>query len=765
MILNRFTPHPEAVRSLTQQLSKSTAAVMSQPAKAIIAGLIIGLLGLTLIPAGFPLEKNFGLALLFKLRGAIKAPQEAVIVTIDKVSADRLNLPTETKKWPRSVHAELIAKLKKRNAAVIIFDIFFNESKDKSDDDILTKAIKNAGNVILCERLNREIISLADGEFFSGELHIEKRAKPTAAIAQGAAASLPWPLPRDSGGISQYWTFKTAAGDVPTLPTAAFQLYALHTYDKISRSLNKSNNAETTKLPTVKGLPESGDLEDFIRQLLNSFRTNLSLGEVLRKGIKDTPELTQDEINSLESLIKMYEGPASLYLNYYGPPGTIKTLSLFEVLSDNEIDLSGKAVFVGLSERLWPLQKDGFHTVYSQENGLDLSGVEIAATAFANLLKNTPVQPVRPLFHMIIIFTWGMSLGILCRAAQPKLSLPSLLGLEFVYLFIALKAFETKGIWLPVIVPLLVQAPLAFIVAVTWKYVETNRERQIIRKAFGRYLPEQVVDELAKDLAGVQPTSRRVYGTCLFTDGQQYTKLSEAMDPGDLSALMNRYYKAVFEPVRRRGGIISDVVGDSMMALWTATNPDVKQKNQACLAAMDICAAVQAFNQSPADHALPIRIGLHAGYMALGNIGAEDHFEYRAVGDIVNTASRIEGLNKYLDTQCLISEDALAGLAAFTSRKLGNFLLAGKSRPVAIHELLCRSEDETDRLTTFCNLFSEARQAYESQSWEDAAKLFSNCLVMKPVDGPSLFYIERCKEFIAKPPDENWDGIMRISNK
>ena len=214
----------------------------------------------------------------------------------------------------------------------------------------------------------------------------------------------------------------------------------------------------------------------------------------------------------------------------------------------------------------------------------------------------------------------------------------------------------------PLIVPVGVQIPLLCFGAVLWKYIDTNRERRNIREAFGYYLPDAVVDQLADSVAHVKTGGQLVYGICLFTDAAQYASLAETMDPQGLGRFMNAYYAAVFEPVRRRGGIVSDVIGDAMLAIWAAAEPDATLRKQACLAALEIADAVDQFKHTSGTLELPTRIGLHAGPMLLGSIGALDHYEYRAVGDMVNTASRVEGLNKFLGTQILVSAECCNSL-------------------------------------------------------------------------------------------------------
>jgi adenylate cyclase len=344
-------------------------------------------------------------------------------------------------------------------------------------------------------------------------------------------------------------------------------------------------------------------------------------------------------------------------------------------------------------------------------------------------------------------------------------SAPAVIALSALYLMLARYQFTQSAMWYPLASTLFIQAPVAFLAAILWKYFETHKERQNIKKAFGYYLPEKMVDQLAKDVAHIQSGAKIVYGTCLCTDAEQYTTLSEAMDPAELRAFLNKYYEAVFEPVRTHGGVVSDVIGDSMMALWTTTHPDARQRNQACLAALEISRAVDQFNRTSRTFQLPTRIGLHSGHLALGSVGAINHFEYRAVGDIVNTVARIESLNKQLGTGILVSEDVLHQVDDFLTRKLGEFLLSGKSKPVVLHELICPQDESSEKQRILCGLFAEALSAYRGQAWEKAMDRFKTSLQISEQDGPSLFYLGLCEKYTKNPPGEDWDGLVRFHKK
>jgi adenylate cyclase len=137
-----------------------------------------------------------------------------------------------------------------------------------------------------------------------------------------------------------------------------------------------------------------------------------------------------------------------------------------------------------------------------------------------------------------------------------------------------------------------------------------------------------------------------------------------------------------------------------------------------------------------------------------------DHYEYRPLGDIVNTATRIEGLNKYLGTQILVSEEVIRHLDGFLTREIGTFLLAGKSRPLVIHGLLCRQENATEEQRNACEHFDEACIAFRKQSWNEAIEKFSRSMECFALDGPSSFYIKLCEEFKRNPPEPSWEGVI-----
>ena len=392
---------------------------MSRRLKVVWAGLGIGLLGLMISssPFGIALEENIGLHLLFKLRGARKAPPDVVLVATESASENQLNLPSGLTKWPRSLHARLIDNLVAKNAAVIAFDVFFGETRSPQDDNRLAKAIQSAGNIVLVEELKKDLRFNPSGMKI-GNVEIETIVPPTPLLAQSTLASAPFPLPKTPVKLNSYWTFKTSAGDTPTLPVVVFQVFALPVFDEFLGLLKEVTSFYPEPMLIDKDkMYADKSIRQVMLRLRNFFEQNpMAAGEMLAKlEASDILVSEGKKRRMLTSLIRLYQGSNSHYLNFYGPPGTIHTIPYYQLLEDakksekdsNRFNLSGKVVFIGRAERLRPDKEDDFHTVFSQSSGIDISGVEVAATAFANLLEDMPVQPLNIKAQLGSVLLWG----------------------------------------------------------------------------------------------------------------------------------------------------------------------------------------------------------------------------------------------------------------------------------------------------------------------------------------------------------------------
>lgn len=738
----------------------------------------VGLLGVlgSLLPIFSDAEENLGLHLLYWLRGPEKTRDDVVVVAIDGESARALDLPLNPSEWPRLLHSQLIERLTDRQAGVVAFDLLFQEPQGTIDDQAFAAAMRRAGNVVLTQAIDTQTLSLPHQNGAQGSrITMERVISAIPILADAAIAQAPFPLPKVPIKLNQFWCFRSASGNLPTLPVVAFHIYAGHVFSAFLQLLVDVD----PRLANTLAIPREGKLDvrmmvDMIRPLRLYFEENHTL---VSKALERLEHYSSDRMpiptmQLVRSLLNLYGSGTSRYLNFYGPPGSIKTISYHRLAktdarstpSSNNLK-NNTAFFVGQTGSNWIKTHDGFYTAFSEPSGEDISGVEIAATAFSNLLEDKGVYPLGPVAILILLVGWGIMMVSVSLYFSTAFSLTGVILLNGIYLYVAFIQFRSGGAWYPLVVPVLVQTPVAFVASLLYKYRKVTIERKNIREAFGYYLPDDVVDRLSTNLKSLNLGGQVFYGVCLFTDAQNYTTLSERMDPGSLTDLMNAYYEAVFRPIKANGGLVLQVVGDSVMALWTASEPQFEIKHAACMAAVEITAAVDQFNQRAGANAMPTRIGIHAGEMLLGNIGAMDHFEYRPVGDIVNTASRLEGLNKFLGTHVLVSHETISRDNGFVRRSVGRFVFKGKSQPVGVYELMAPDQHTTDQKAEVCRLFASGLAAFQDGQWDEAEQWFKRTLRIAPTDGPSLFYIKRCREYKRTPPDGVWDGVVRLDQK
>ena len=720
--------------------------------------------GLSILPAVQAWEEDLGLSWLYHARGLTQSPDSVVVVSIDKSSSKHFGLPNLARKWPRSLHARLLDRLHLAGARLVVFDIHFRVSRNNADDQLLAQSIRDFGDVILFNFLQKNVVNAVDDQGRVSHLVIDELIPPLAMFAEAAAILAPNPLPKVPVKVSQFWKFVPEAGDAPTLPVVSYQLYHEQLlYEFIDRLSMVSEH-------TFNDYKQSGQwsratFADLMRDLHELFVQDKDLALRMQKSLEQTA-MTVQKRRALNNMLTLYASHASQYVNYYGPPHSIKTIPFYQVLESDEVlaELKDKLVFVGFSEhRQWE-QQDGFYSVYSNEEGLDISGVEITATAAANLIDGTAVKPTTLGMRFLVLLLFAVVLVVIFRKSHGAWLPVSLMLAGGLYFILAWQWFAYDGCWLPLVVPLLVQLPMVMLVGMSWNYQELNRQRKNIQRAFGYYLPEGEVNRLARDITHHGLGGKLMHGICLSTDAQQYTRLSEKMQPQQLSVFMNEYYEAIFKPVRRHAGIISDVVGDSVMALWTNPSGSQQQREQAVHAAIEIMHSVEHFNQRHQDNALPTRIGLHYGAMVIGNVGAVDHYEYRAVGDIVNTTSRIEGMNKYLGVSLLASADVIEGLDSFDSRCVGLFILKGKTVALPLYEIEGKEVVDRAEREQRWHLFAEALTRFQQGQWVEACQDFTHILKSYPQDGPSSFYRHYCENNKFTPP-ENWRGVINMQDK
>lgn len=731
-------------------------------------GLALGFLGapLGLSPPGLRLEENPALGWLFQLRGPLPPPEEVALVTMDRASQHTLGLSGQYREWPRQLHAQLVERLLAAEPRVLAFDIFFAGSRD--GDVKLAQALRCAGRVVLAQSIERHDLSFGDQNALVVKQEVLRDPSPP--LAAAAAALAPFALPTGSERVSQVWTFRPESGDAPTLPAVAFQLGALDLYPALRKLLTGLDPTRFADLPkSAERLLAAPGLVEIMRELRGALASDPPLHHAAVAAARALDTLSPADRARLVALIDLYGAAYSRYLEFYGPPLTIEPVPFARVLAMDDAEIEhfrGKAVFVGVSAVRGSEQVDTLPTAYPGAGpDIQMSGVEIAATAYANLVRNESISPLGSAALLALLLGWGLLVGTIAGLLPARRAIPVLLLLIAAYSLLVYGFFVRLDLWLPWLVPIGVQALPAVILGLVLGWREEAQAKRRITAGLARYLPMHVAEGLAAGIHRAEASGEVLKGVCIATDGERYTSLAERLAPNALHTLLNAHYAVVFEPIRRSGGLVSDVIGDACLGLWIATGPGAMERERACLAAIDILAAVQAFNTAHPDGGIPIRIGLHFGEVYLGEVGAGDHFEYRAVGDVVNTATRIEQVNKRLGTRLLVSGEVRDGLEGLRTRDLGWFRLAGKQTPIRLFELIGRGNDDDTDTDVFARDFEGALAAMQRGDWTRASEDFTVLARRRPHDGPARFFAELCRGAGERPPLEDGRRIVCFDTK
>lgn len=301
------------------------------------------------------------------------------------------------------------------------------------------------------------------------------------------------------------------------------------------------------------------------------------------------------------------------------------------------------------------------------------------------------------------------------------------------------------------------------------------RVKQQIRETFGKYVDPRIVAGLIDRPELTAAAGSRREMTILFCDMKEFTAFSEGMTPSALVNVLNRYMTLMSDPVRRHNGVIVPDIFVGIMAFWGPpfTGFD-EHPGLACAAALDQLANLDVFRAELPEligfkRGLPnvdIRIGVATGDVVVGSIGSEQTRNYTVIGDTVNLASRLEGVNKTYGTRVLVSEATqFAAADRFELREIDRVLVIGKTEPQRVFELLGRKGEVAGERLRLRDAFGEALDAYHRQAWDEARACFANCLEITPHDGPSRVFLDRIAEFHTAAPGPSWNGVWTLTEK
>jgi class 3 adenylate cyclase len=290
-----------------------------------------------------------------------------------------------------------------------------------------------------------------------------------------------------------------------------------------------------------------------------------------------------------------------------------------------------------------------------------------------------------------------------------------------------------------------------------------------LKDAFSRYLSPAVVDEIIQDPSKLNLGGEKREMTAIFTDVQDFTVLSEPLDPAQLVSLLNLYLSEMSKIITENKGTIDKYVGDAIIAFFGAPLRQEDHAALACRSALMMKETEQALNRRIAEEGLNLqpfftRIGINTGPMIVGNMGSENRLDYTIMGNAVNLAARLEGVNKLYRTGVMISEYTKNAIDdEFVCRSLDRVRLVGISSPLRLYEIIGFREKLSPRELEGAASWDEGVDLFEQRRFEKAEELFAS--LAKEGDGAAGVYLERCRKFIAAPPPDNWDGVNNLTQK
>jgi len=662
-----------------------------------------------------------------------KATDNIRLILLDQNSLDwaknenGLNWP-----WPREIYSAILNYCRRNEAKAVAFDVLFTEPSlyGIEDDAALGRAISDFGHFA--------------GAVFLGEKSGSDTKWPVGipAPAFNVIGLDKWLNSENSGNM----VFHRATMPIQELTTNAAVLSNVHLDpdpDGIYRSIKLFCVFDNKILPT------------------------LGLGAYLAANPDVQMQIKAGKLVVDKKFIPI-DRQGNAVLNYRGISGTHKAYSAAAVLQSEMRLLRGetptirdenafrdKYVFFGFSAPgLYDLRSAPVDGVYP--------GVEIQATVLDNFLSGDFMRRSLTWLTITIVFCLALS----CAVSASVFSSPAgsvTVGLVFfsIPMFLSFGSY-LYGLWLPLVVQ---ETSAAFTIALALvvNYATEGKQKRFIKNAFQQYLSPAVIDQLIQHPERLKLGGERRVLSIFFSDLQGFTSISEGLDPGELTALLNDYLSAMTHIIHEENGTVDKYEGDAIIAFWNAPLEVPEHAVRAVRAAIrcqEVLAKMRPGFKERTGKEMFMRIGINTGPVVVGNLGSHTRFDYTMIGDAVNIASRLEGANKLFGTYTMISQSTRDMLGdILTARELARIAVVGRREPVVVYEPMTAEEYQGRK--DMLEIFSQGLQMFYKGEFSQALELFST---VKEIDPPSAAYAKKCRAIMEALPDD-WQGVWVMDAK
>lgn len=705
--------------------------------------------------------------LKFRFRGPRPAGENLAIVAIDDDSLKSMG------RWPwsREVITDFLKRLKEAQPRVIGLDIIFAE---KADTEMLTSVVRLRQKLVQRGLASKEALQLFQEEEKAGDLD-QRLAEE---ISQGVPT------------ILGFYFKKVGVKVLSSEPPEALEptVIQVSTYNAVRRLGIKGKQlpiigAEGVEvnLPVISAAAAGGGYFNMIPDIDGAVRwyplavaygpyvfAPLSLVTLQHYLDNQTLMISLSDYGVKELRLGRQIIPVDRYgrffINYLGPAGSFPVYSAKTVLEGNLPPgaLKDKIVLVGATaEGIYDMRVTPFSGVYP--------GIEIQATIIDNILRLHFLKPspYEPLPELVLILIFGVFLGLVLPRLSAAWSFIIGLFLLEGYIVVNYFLFSALQVNLALVYPLLAIVLVSTGINVQG-FLAEEKARASVKKAFQSYVAPNVVEEIMKHPERLKLGGERREITIFFCDIRDFTTISENLEPEELATVLHNFLSPMSKVVVKHRGTIDKFMGDAIMALFGAPLHYPDHAICACETALEMQERLKSLNQeweTQGQPALKIGVGINTGPVTVGNMGSDTLFDYTAIGDSVNLASRLEGLNKIYATEIIVSGYTAKELnEGFVLRELDLVSVKGKKNPVAIFELMGRGSPDSE-LAEFLNFYHQGLELFREQQWGKSILLFSKALELRPQDKHGQRYVKLAEQYQWDPPEPDWQGIAFIEKK
>ena len=624
-----------------------------------------------------------------------------------------------------------------------------------------------------------------------------------------------WPWPRSAyGDIVNYFTMANANSLVFDVLFTEPSVYgpeddqafaeACEKNGKVIQTIYEDGNTRKSLYPVspIKeatagfGVINSAmDDDDIIRRAKLFFnidgKTFTSLGyEAFLSGFfKDLEEansqnqdISQLTIDTFSTNFSFLEDDGSVYLRFQSSIDDYLPYRASDILESYYAILRGEEPLIPPENfedtfTFFAFYAPGLFDICSVPNNQVYPGVGVHITLLDNLLNQqfiTKSPWYISLIWILILSVLG-TLTVLISEKQ-KSTKKTMLSIILIPSFIvgviigASFGLFILGFWIPLIIPLFAYL-FSFFGCFIFSYSQEGKQRRFIKSAFSQYVSPTVIENLIQNPSSLKLGGEKKRLSIFFSDIQGFTSISENIPPEELTEFLNDFLSEMSNIILKYGGTIDKYEGDAIVAFWNApTNVENHEicALEAALECQNLLENMRASYTYRLGSPVYMRIGLNTGDAVVGNLGSRERFDYTMIGDSVNLAARLEGLNKEFGTYTMCSKNLKEAAEKINPsllwRELGRVAVVGKKTAVTVYEPL--SEAFYSEKKNVFDIFDQGRELFYKGNFKEAKELFSS---IQEQDNPAAAYVKKCEKLINQFSNdsslENWKGIWVASSK